>query len=75
MYKSNAASFCLFSRLSSFSLLRNENVGMGFPLLHVDLALYENHCLAILDPELYVWIKLSSFRLSSICDFLQNGLT
>lgn len=63
------------ARLLSFSLLRNENVGMGFPLLYVDHALYENHCLAILDPELYVWIKLSSFRLSSICDFPQNGLT
>ena len=43
MNKSNAAPFCLFSHLLSSPLLRNENVGMGFPLPQVHLALYENH--------------------------------
>ena len=48
---------------------------MGFPLQYVGLALYEDHCLAILVPRVYVWIKLGSFRLSNICDTSRSGLT
>lgn len=48
---------------------------MGFPLRYVGLALYEDLFLAILVPRVCVWIQLSSFQLSNICDTSRSGLT